>query len=474
MDVRKIYKLSPTKCRIIECLLNYRALTTYQIYFLIESSSIPLTFPHYTWEQVKVSKVRSLWNQLSQLHKNGLVTVAGKHPDNEQRVFCLTEEGLSVAYTLLDIPQIEGYQRTGWEGDHGYFPYALYRPPKERLLRHHLLGIDFNVLLELLAIKHNFHFDFIDNRYSAVSYSTLDESSGKEIERIFRPDGEFIIKTRDGQQRFHCWVEFDMGTEKGSHLYEKFSRYKQYLEYMSLSIDRKSLAASIPNTIFFVTTAKSSIWSRWQNVLRNFLNAIGSWSTYLNLYVGNIESLERLILSHINQDLMFKNKLNRNLRQLLEDPKFIGQPKPSQRLYQGSLVSSFCVLYDHEIRYLGWNPYFTVTQIDSQSHQIYLYVKYEEYETGGISKAIDFARKFMNIDSMKRIGAKEVIPVLVYSEKRPVVLDFMGCNEKREFDIIFDKYLWHDVDANRWYDKNGNEINIYKMNPLTWYVLGRT
>jgi hypothetical protein len=473
MDIRKIYKLSPTKCQILERLLIYRCLTTYQIYFLLDPSDIPLTYPHYSWDQLRQPRLRSLWNQLSQLLKSGLILVAGKHPENDQRVFCLSEEGLSVAYYLLDIPQIEGFQRTGWDKEHGYFPYNLYRPPKERLLKHHMMGIDFNVLMELLAIKHNFKFDFIDNRYSSVGYTAMDESGKKEVERIFRPDGEFIVKSNGGRTKHHCWVEFDMGTEKGSFLFEKFSRFRQFLDYIAQGVDRQSLASSIPDTVFFVTTAKQSIWSRWQNVFRNFMNAIGPWSTYLNLYVANMESLEPLIMSHIKSESIYKRQLNANLRPLLDDPRFIGQPKPSRTLANANNISSFCILYENEMRELGWEPFFTVTQLDSQSHQVYLYVKYEEYETSGISRAIDFARKYRSIESMKRIGVKEVIPVLIYTEKRPVTLDFMGCDDKVEFDQIFERFLWHDVIQNRWFDKSGAEIDVSRVNPLSFFARGR-
>lgn len=474
MDIRKLYKLSPTKCKILERLLVYRALTTYQLYFLLDPSGIPLTYPNYSWDQLRVTKVRSLWNQLAQLLKSGLVVVAGKHPETDQRIFCLSEEGLSVAYTLLDIPQVEGYQRTGWDNEHGYFPYNLYRPPKERLIKHHMMGIEFNVLLQLLAIKHQFKFDFIDNRYSSVSYTTMDESGKKQVDKIFRPDGEFIIKTNGGRNRFHCWVEFDMGTEKGAFLYEKFLRYKQFLDYIAQGVDRKSLSSTIPDTVFFVTTAKHSLWSRWQNIFRNYMNAIGSWSTYLNLYVANMDSLESLILSHISVERIYERQLNANLRSLLDDPMFIGQPKPSRTLANSSHVSSFCFLYDSEMAELGWSPYFTVTQVAPQSHQVFLYVKYEEFETGGITKAIDFARRYRTIDSMRRIGVKEVIPVLIYTEKRPATLDFMGCDLKQEFDQIFDRYLWHDVVNNRWFDKSGQEINLSQVNPLQFFARGRS
>lgn len=451
----------------------YRSLSAYHLYFLLEPEDIPLTFPHFSWDQLRQPRIRSIWNQLSQLLKNGLILVAGKHPENDQRVFCLSEEGLSVAYHLLDIPEVEGFQRTGWDKEHGYFPYNLYRPPKERLLKHHTLGIDFNVLMQLIAIKHNLVYDFIDNRYSSVGFTSMDDSGNREVEKKFRPDGEFIIKSKDGRTKLHCWVEFDMGTEKGTFLFEKFSRFNHFLNYISQGVDRQSLASSIPNSIFFVTTARQSIWSRWQNVFRNYMNSIGTWSTYLNLYVGNMETLETLVLSHFNTEDIYNKQLNTNLRPLLEDSRFIGQPKPSKALANSNNISSFCMLYDNEMVELGWEPFFTVTQIDSQTHQIFLYVKYDEYETGGICKVIDFARKFRSIESMKRINVKEVIPVLIYTENRPRSLDFMGCDEKSEFDNMFDRYLWHDVYQNKWFDKNGVDIDIRRVNPLNIFSRGR-
>lgn len=473
MDIRKIHKLSPTKSHIIERLFIYRSLTAYQLYFLLDSSDIPLTYPHFTWDQLRVPRLRSIWNRLAELQKSGLVVVAGKHPENDQRIFSLSEDGLSIAYHLLDIPQIEGYHRTGWDKEHGYFPYNLYRPPKERLLKHHMLGVDFNVLMELLAIKHNFSFDFIDNRYSSVGYTTIDDAGKKQVEKIFRPDGEFIIRSKDGQKKFHSWVEFDMGTEKGSFLFEKFSRYQQFLNYIAQGIDRKSLASSIPDSIFFITTARQSIWSRWQNIFRNYMNAIGPWSTYLNLYVGNMETLEPLVLSHINSNELYRKQLNSNLRPLLDDSRFTGQPKPSKVLVNSNTVSSFCFLYENEMKEIGWEPFFTVTQSDSQSHQIYLYLKYDEYETGGISKALDFAKKYRSIESMKRINAKEVIPVLFYSEKKPRSLEFMGCEEKEAFEEVFERFLWHDISLNKWFDKSGVELDLRRVNPLNYFTMAR-
>jgi hypothetical protein len=472
MYVRKTHRLSPTKCQIVERLFIYRSLTAYQLYFLLDPTNIPLTYPHLSYEQVNTPKMRSIFNQLSQLLKLGVVTVVAKH-ENDTRVFSLTEDGLSLAYTLLDIPQVEGYQRTGWDKEHGYFPYELYRPPKERLLKHHTLGIEFNVLMELLAIKHNFKYDFIDNRYASVEFTSMDVNAKKEVEKIFRPDGEFVIKSNVNGRRFHCWVEFDMGTEKGSILYDKFAKYNQFLTYISQGVDRPSLASSIPDTIFFVTTARQNIWSRWQNIFRNYVNTIGPWDTYLNLLVGNMESLENLILSHVNVNEIFRRQLNANLRPLLDDPRFFGQPKPSKTLTNPSQVSSFCFLYENEVKALGWEPYLTVTQVDSQSQQIFLYVKFDEYETSGISKAIDFALKFQQIESMRRINAREVIPVLIYSEKKPNALDFLGCDQKDQYDQIFSKFLWHDVSRNVWLDKNGVELDLNKVNPLTYFLKHR-
>lgn len=468
MDVLKTHKLSPTKCKIIERLFVYRALTSYQLYFLLEPSNIPLTYPHFSWVQTDNPKMHSLYNQLAQLQKMGYIMVVAKH-DNNLRVFSLSEEGLSVAYSLFDIPQIVGYQRTGWENEHGYFPYELYRPPKNRLLKHHTLGIDFNVLMKLLELKHNFKFDFIDNRYASVEFTSVDVNTKKEVDKIFRPDGEFIIKSSVNGRKFHCWVEFDMGTEKGSLLNEKFAKYHQFLSYISQGVDRSSLANSIPDTIFFVTTARQNIWSRWQNVFRNFMNTIGPWSTYLDLYVGNLESMEGLVLSHISVGDLYKRHLNTNLRPFLEDPRFVGQPKPSKHLTNLSQVSSFCFIYENEMKELGWEPYLTVTQVDSQHNQVFLYVKFDEYETGGISKAIDFALKFRNIESMRRINAREVIPVLLFTEKKPFSLDFLGCDQKEAFEQVFNKYLWHDVIRNIWFDKNGADLDLSKVNPLTFY-----
>ncbi|RRJ54900.1 hypothetical protein EHV15_35605 [Paenibacillus oralis] len=469
MDLRKAHKLSPTKCLIIERLFEYRALTAYQVYFLLDPTNIPLTYPHFSWEQADTPKMRSLYNQLSQLQKLGMVYVVAKH-DNGQRVFSLTEDGLSVAYSLLDIPQVEGYQRTGWDNEHGYFPYELYRPPKDRLLKHHTLGVDFNVLMELLAIKHNFSYDFIDNRYASVEFTSTDINSKREVEKIFRPDGEFIVRSNINGRRFHSWIEFDMGTEKGNMLHDKFLKYNQFLTYISSGLDHSSLANSIPDTIFFVTTARQNIWSRWQNIFRNYMNTIGRWGTYLNLYVGNLESLENLVISHINVNEIYRRQLNSNLRPLLDDPRFVGQPKPSKNLVNTSQVSSFCFLYENEMKALGWNPFFTVTQIDSHSHQIYLYVKFEEYETSGISKAIDFAHKFRDIDSMRRINARELIPVLIYSENKPHSLNFLGCDQKEAFEQVFVNFLWHDVLGNTWMDKDGNELDSNKVNPLTYFL----
>ncbi|WP_433708983.1 hypothetical protein [Paenibacillus illinoisensis] len=466
LDVRTIHKLSPTKCKIIERLFVYRSLTPYQVFFLLNPDNIPLTYPHFSWELLNLPKMRSIWNQLAQMQKNGIIQVAARL-SNDTKVLTLSEEGLSVAYSLLDIPEIEGYHNTGWNNEYGYFPYELYRPPKERLQKHHNLGIDFNVLMELLAIKHNFTFDFIDNRYASVEFNSTDDSTKMEVTKIFRPDGEFIIRPNGSDKKFHCWVEFDMGTEKGKLLYEKFSKYNQFLSYLSEGVDRNSLATSIPNAIFFVTTARQNIWSRWQNILRNYLNAIGKWSTYLNMYVGNIESLENLVLSFINEEEIFKTKLNLNLRPLLNDHAFVGQPKPSESLVNASSLSSFCYLYGNEMKILGWEPYFTVTRTKTNEHQVFLYVKFDEYETGGISKAIDFALKFSSVESMKRISAIQVIPVLVFSDKKPHSLDFIGCNQKDEFDCIFDKYLWHDVSENNWFDKKGRHI---ESNPLNLFL----
>jgi len=470
MDLFKTYKLSPTKCRIIECLFVYRALNAYQLYFLLDPENIPLTYPHFSWEQTDNPRMHSLYNQLTQMLKSGVIYVTSKL-DNNSRVFSLTEDGLSVAYSLLNIPEIEGYQRTGWDNDHGYFPYDLYRAPKDRLLRHHSLGIDFNVLMKLLAIKHDFSYDFIDNRYSSVEFSVSDDSNNSKMSvKKFRPDGEFIIRTKDSGRKFHCWLEFDMGTERGNLLNDKFLKYSQYLNYISQGLDRFSLSNSIPDTIFFITTANQSIWSRWQNVFRNYMNTIGQWSTYVNMYLGNLESLENLILSYLNESKLYKTNLNKNLRPLLEDVRFRGQPKPSKSVSGSNQGFSFCFVFENEMREIGWEPYLTVTQRDPHSSQVYLYIKYEEYETGGISKAIDFASRFESLDSMKRINAKEVIPVLLFSEKIPHALDFIGCENKEAFDRVFDKYLWHDVLSNVWYDKSKKVIDTNVMNPLMYFA----
>ncbi|ODP26003.1 hypothetical protein PTI45_04658 [Paenibacillus nuruki] len=461
METLRNNKISETKEQIIQQLFIYRSLNIYQLYFFLNRLEIPSTYPHYSLDQLNRDKIRSLYNQLSQLKKSELVIESSKQPPKQ---YTLSEEGLSVAFQMNNIPEVEGYRRTGWNAEYGYFPYDLYRPVKERLQKHHQHAIDFNVMLQLICIKYDLEYDYIDNRYSSVEYNN--EEKGK---KIFRPDGEFIVKVKNSNEKFHFWLELDMGTEKSHLLFDKFEKYKQYLNYVSEGVSHTELKGSIPKSILFVTTSQKHIWARWQNVFRNYMNSIDKWGTYLNLYVCNMEMIEHLILAHIQSAKETNTKLNNNLRPLIQDKSFIGQPKPSNAVRQNTVIASFCNLYEEEEEALQWKPMFTLTQLSNKENQVFLYIKFDRYETNGISKVIDFFGKMKSIPSMKQVNAKDLIPVFYYADEKPKSLIFEGCDQIEKFKSIFKYYLWHNYDTNEWFDMNDHEIDSKIINPLNYF-----
>jgi len=442
------------KEQMLKLLFVHRNLNAYQLYFLLNNDTIPMSYPIWDNSLINMNKVRSNYNQLSQLEKLGFIMESSKV---QPRQYTLTAEGLSQVYQLFDIPEIEGFIRPGWDQNYGYFPYELFKPTSERLQKHHQLTTDFHILMRMLSHKYNFKYDFIDNRYAAVPYDVIKDDYNTS--RIFRPDGEIKIQTKTGTK--HFWLEIDMGTEKSNLLTEKFEKYAEYLDYISVGVNDNELANTMPDGIIFLTKALRNIWARNQNVYRSFKNSIGRWDNYLNLIVTNLETAENVIMSVLEREKNW-SILNEQLLTFIQDRRFKGQPN--------NLKTSFCSLHQHEIDILGFQPRFTIVN-GSQMNSLLLYINYEQYETNGLSKALHFFNMVQTrkIDSIAKANIGEIIPVLLFNKNKPKILSFEGCNEEGLLKEVFRKHLWCELTSNAWYDMNAQLIDLAQHNPLLYY-----
>lgn len=118
---------------------------------------------------------------------------------------------------------------------------------------------------------------------------------------------------------------------------------------------------------------------------------------------------------------------------------------------------------------LGWNAQFTITENNPMRKMLYLYLKFDGYESQGISRVIDFVRKQDQLSN--DISKLEVVPVFYFKNGTPTgtpkTLD--GVSES-ELNTLH-RALWYSTVDQTWYNEQLLAFSKEStVNPLT-YVL---
>lgn len=113
-------------------------------------------------------------NTYKDLQKLTKLKLIARDPIQIQRMkhfIYLTEDGLEIAYQLLDITP--GHTGEGFNQDYGEFPYELQRPPKGPAIHHHILLTDVLLVIDRLKAKYpDLGIDYRDNRYCSVQFES--------------------------------------------------------------------------------------------------------------------------------------------------------------------------------------------------------------------------------------------------------------------------------------------------------------
>jgi DNA-binding MarR family transcriptional regulator len=329
----------------------------------------------------------------------------------------LSEHGTERVAEHLDI--MPYHIGSGWNDDHGDFPFPLQKPPKTP---HHLLMTE--VLLELQKLKMlypDWQLDYRDNRYCAQLYNW----EGKEY--VFRPDAAIRL----GEEIF--LVEVDRGTEYLEKLKEKFEGYHRYFSYL------KQNDESIPSGVIFVSDKKTGkgFNRRWALIQQAFYTEMSQWYTNFNLMACNdIQVIQNMIIRHITRNVVFNDfwkKINYYTR--------------NDNIQFGTLKDN-----------IGWNNS-VMAIVQTESGPLYYgFERVEEFETIGLCRLYVFCKHFGNTN-------KNFKQVRFYTEGSATKHVLKGFEHEGYVKILKNKLIWLNVkEAPKWFNKDGHKINI--NNPL--------
>lgn len=329
----------------------------------------------------------------------------------------LSEHGTERVAEHLDI--LPYYTGTGWNDDHGDFPYAIQKPPKSL---HHILLTD--VLLEFQKLKALYtdgQLDYRDNRYCARLYNW----EGKQY--VFRPDAAIRI---NGEIFL---IEIDRGTEYLEKLKEKFEGYHRYFRYLKQSDE------PIPCGVIFVSDkeTENGFNRRWALIQQAFYSQMSEWYTNFNLMGCNdITDIEKMIVRHLTREDVFQDFWKKIKYYVRHENIRFGR-----------------IEYD-----IGWKDAIAAIVETESGQKYYAFERIEEYETIGISRLYVFCKNHRNTNN-------DFKPVLFYTEGHPKKHIFRGFENESFIKPLQDNLMLLDVkEEPKWFGKGGDRIN--KPNPL--------
>ena len=99
--------------------------------------------------------------------------------------------------------------------------------------------------------------------------------------------------------------------------------------------------------------------------------------------------------------------------------------------------------------------------------QVYLFQKFDGYESQGMCRVLDFMRKWSQFpDEVKKV--KEIIPVFYFKEGAPVgVPKIDGCTDEEI--TVLSRSIWFSTEQGIWFDESLKPISSETtINPLTY------
>lgn len=441
------YYLNATEVDTITNLFIYRSGTAEQVTFMIQPELAVDFSTESNRKSTYTGRVKYIAKTLSGLVRKGLVNQM-KTVHSKKYIFYLSNDGLNIAYTILGIEDFAAKVASGWNGDFGYFEYALYKPSQERFI-HHDQAVNFHIKMRYYTKVNDHQYDFIDNRYASREFYS--ERQGKKIKRYFRPDGEFKIGSKH-----HYWLEIDMSTERGEKLADKFETYKEYIDYISEGISFEDMNET-PRSIIFHSSA-TYIHIRWLSVLNAFMSKMNQYTPLINFRLTNNSTLEHA----------FKAEINRERHQAQVFMNIQNYSNKESGFTGVAIQSSFIKLRTTDEKTLGWSPSFLIVHKEDGSSQLLLFERLEGMESLGIARIIDLNKKLGKLEIGRSGHITEIIPILYYFDNAPEDPPFRGAGLDVEMRKIFGRLILHDAKNNLWFD--GIDNKPINSNPLMYRI----
>lgn len=459
------FELNMIEDSILRNLYRFRFLTTEQILFLVYPELVTNTFPvnpknDPSWRKNYTAKYSRIRKEVLRLERfNFIRSQVYKVTARKLSVYTLDTEKLNFVKDLLDIDPL--HIGTGWNDDYGDLSIDFFDFPKR--IEHHLDTLNFYIRMQFLSPQFSFmnEIDYVDNVYAARTYAL---ESGDSIK--FRPDGELKIygfrqEKKNQTPGFHSWIEIDRSSENTNELSLKFENYRGYLAHATATKTAK------PPIILIFTNATTKISRRWNSLFNASQANLMNYNPYMNMLVCNSENLFQTLTSFTERNSMLLKVKQRVEGAAKPDMGFLGKVHMGvgrNNEQEDPLTPLQMVASD----VLGWVPHFVITENNPNRVQIYLFQKFDGYESQGICRVLDFLRKWSQFpDELKRV--KEIVPVFYFKDGLPVGVpkQIDGCSNKEK--VVLSRALWYGTEQGAWYDEYFKPLSSETViNPLTY------
>lgn len=460
------FELNKIEDSILRNLYRFRLLTTEQILFLIYPELVTNSFPlnpknDTSWRKNYTAKYSRIRKEILRLERfNFIRSQIYKVTARKLSVYSLDTEKLSVVKDHLDIDPF--HTGTGWSNDFGDLSIDFFDFPKR--IEHHFDSVNFFIRMHFLSPQFPFmnEIDYVDNVYAARSYAL---ESGDSIK--FRPDGELKIygfrqEKKNPTPGFHAWIEIDRSSENTSELSLKFENYRGYLAHATATKTAK------PPIILIFTNATTKIGRRWNSLFNAYQANLMNFSPYMNMLVCNSENLFQTLTSFTERNGMLQKVKQRVEGAAKPDMGFLGTVHMGTGRNNEQGQDPFTPLQMAASDILGWAPHFVITENNPNRVQLYLFQKFDGYESQGICRVLDFLRRWSQFpDELKRV--REIVPVFYFKDGSPIGVpkQIDGCSDQEK--VVLSRSIWYGTEQGTWYDESLKPmISESVINPLTY------
>jgi hypothetical protein len=427
--------LSPKRMDVLKLLYYVRGATAKQLLCMLYPDKFPIDLVYDRESKISNnSTMKNVRQYLSDLKRQGLIEVEPFMMNNRANMlYFLSKEGLDYIMGHLDIEY--RYIGSGFGDDLGYFTYDNYKPPLKRNIFHHLLLVDFFIIVrEYMNNTVPGTIQYRDNRYSSVDYKVKSKSYKH------RPDAELLIEDK------LYWIELDRSTESGSSIENKFENFSRYLTHL------EEIGHSLPEGIIFITDKKKDLSGkrkRWKTLSTAFYDSMSSFDHRINTIYCDLSELNKIIFQELASEAIVEKRVKEYVKYYLSDQGFI------ELNHADGLKWDNCLC--------------TVTRLESHD-QLFLYERTNCYETRGVARVaaiLEYLQNGKNVpQSLKRV--REVIPIFFQHEEKahPIAIGLDSIKLPKKNMIHLQDPLWLNVygDEPIWLYDNGEQMKV--SNPL--------